>query len=183
MCIRDRSGVEKEDVIGIGIDCTACTMLPTLADGTPLCFLPEYEDEPHAYAKLWKHHAAQEYANRLNEAAHVRKEKWIARYGGKISSEWTFPKIWQVLDEAPHIYEKMDRFIEAADWIVWQLTGTEKRSACIAGYKAVWHKKDGYPTDDFFASLDPRLEHVVDEKLARRVYPHDTCCLLYTSIS
>lgn len=170
-----KSGVKKEDVIGIGIDCTACTMLPILADGTPLCFLPEYEDEPHAYAKLWKHHAAQEYANRLNETAHARKEKWIARYGGKISSEWTFPKIWQVLDEAPHIYEKMDRFIEAADWIVWQLTGVEKRSACIAGYKAIWHKKDGYPPDDFFAALDPRLKHVVDEKLARKVYPHDTC--------
>ncbi len=36
------SGVRPEQVIGIGIDFTACTMLPTKADGTPLCFLDEY---------------------------------------------------------------------------------------------------------------------------------------------
>ena len=35
------SGVEPADVIGIGIDFTACTMMPVKADGTPLCFLPE----------------------------------------------------------------------------------------------------------------------------------------------
>ena len=28
------------DVIGVGIDFTACTMLPTTADGTPLCVAP-----------------------------------------------------------------------------------------------------------------------------------------------
>src|SRR5438067_9203305 len=37
-------------------DFTACTMLPVLADGTPLCELPEFAERPHAYVKLWKHH-------------------------------------------------------------------------------------------------------------------------------
>ena len=45
--LRD-SGVAPEDVIGLSIDFTACTMLPAKADGTPLCFLPEYEHNPHA---------------------------------------------------------------------------------------------------------------------------------------
>ncbi|MDR1210297.1 MAG: ribulokinase [Clostridiales bacterium] len=163
------SGVSPSDVIGVGIDFTACTVLPVKSDGTPLCFLPEYASNPHAYVKLWKHHAAQDKANRLNEAA--ADEPWLGRYGGKISSEWLFPKLWQVLDESPEIYEAMDYFIEAADWVVWQLTGVHTRNSCTAGYKAIWHKRDGYPPKEFFAKLDPRLENAVLNKLGVPVTP------------
>ena len=165
------AGVSPEDVIGIGIDFTACTVLPTLADGTPLCFLPEYQNRPHAYVKLWKHHAAQDKANQLNAIAAGREEHWLQNYGGKISSEWAIPKIWQILDEDPALYAAMDRFIEAADWVVWQLCGKETRNSCTAGYKEIWNKRTGFPSDAFFAALDPRLEHVVDEKLSRDITP------------
>lgn len=165
------SGADAEDIVGVGIDFTACTVLPVKKDGTPLCFLPEYQDEPNAYVKLWKHHAAQNKANRINETAEKRGEKWLARYGGKISSEWLFAKIWQILDESPEVYAAMDRFIEAADWIVWQLTGVETRNSCTAGYKALWHKREGYPPREYFAALDPRLEHVVQEKLGTEILP------------
>ena len=165
------SGVSPADVIGIGIDFTACTVLPTLKDGTPLCFLPEYQNRPHAYVKLWKHHAAQDKANELNRIAAARGEKWLANYGGKISSEWAVPKIWQILDEDPEIYEKMDRFIEAADWIVWQLCGRETRNSCTAGYKEIWNKKTGFPSEEFFAALDPRLAKLPDEKFSREITP------------
>lgn len=164
-------GVSPEDVIGVGTDFTACTVLPVKSDGTPLCFLPEFEHEPHAYVKLWKHHAAQDKANRLNEIARARGEAWLENYGGKISSEWAIPKLWQVLDEAPAVYEAMDRWIEAADWIVWQLCGKETRNSCTAGYKAMWNKKTGYPSDEFFGALDPRLAHAAEEKLSRTVTP------------
>lgn len=169
--VLSESGVDPKDVIGIGTDFTACTVLPVKKDGTPLCYLPEYQDEPHAYVKLWKHHAAQDKANRLNEIAKARGEKWLNNYGGKISSEWLFPKLWQILDEAPEIYEAMDSFVEAADWIVWQLTGRETRNSCCAGYKAMYNKKTGYPDKAFFASLDPRLENVIAEKLSCPVTP------------
>ena len=172
--ILEESGVDSRDVIGVGIDFTACTVLPTLADGTPLCFLEEYKCEPHAYVKLWKHHAAQGQANKLNAVAEERKEAWLQNYGGKVSSEWAIPKVWQILDEAPEIYAKMDRFIEAADWIVMQLTGVETRNACCAGYKALWNKNTGFPSDDFFKALDPRLEHVIDEKFSRDILPLGT---------
>lgn len=165
------AGVSPDDVIGVGTDFTACTVLPVKADGTPLCFLPQWKDEPHAYVKLWKHHAAQDKANRLNAIAEERGEAFLARYEGKISSEWAIPKLWQILDEAPEVYEAMDRFIEAADWIVWQLTGVETRNSCTAGYKEIWSKRDGYPPEDFFAALDERLRHVVDEKLSRTITP------------
>ncbi len=161
------AGVDAGDVIGIGIDFTACTMLPTTADGTPLCVLDELRDEPHAWVKLWKHHAAQPEADRINAVAAERGEAWLPRYGGKISSEWFFAKALQILDEAPEIYDRAERLIEAADWVVWQLTGTETRNNCTAGYKAIWSKRDGFPADDYFAALDPRFEHVIDEKMSR----------------
>ncbi|MDD3260502.1 MAG: ribulokinase [Oscillospiraceae bacterium] len=166
-----KAGVSPDDIIGIGTDFTACTVLPVLKDGTPLSFLPEYKNRPHAYVKLWKHHAAQDKANQLNKIAEERNEPWLKNYGGKISSEWTVPKIWQILDEDPEIYNRMDRFIEAADWIVWQLCGKEVRNSCTAGYKEIWNKKSGYPSEDFFAALDPRLRHVVDDKLSRDITP------------
>ncbi len=165
-----QSGVAAEDVIGLGIDFTACTMLPTKADGTPLCFLPEYRNHPHAWVKLWKHHAAQPEANQINEIAARLGYDFLDRYGGKISSEWFVPKAWQILDEAPEIYAAADRLIEAGDWVVWQLTGEEKRNLCTAGYKGIWSKREGFPPNAFFASLDPRLERLVDDKMAREIY-------------
>ena len=169
-----QAGVSADDVIGVGIDFTTCTMLPIDKSGTPLCLLPEWAGEKHAYVKLWKHHAAQDQANRLTQIAAQRGEKFLARYGGKISSEWLFPKIWQILEEAPQVYDAADRFIEAGDWVVMQLIGHEARSSCLCGYKALWHKRDGYPSSDFFKALDPRLEHVVDEKLSRDIRPVGT---------
>ena len=120
-----QAGIDPADVIGLGIDFTACTMLPTLQDGTPLCMLPEWRARPHAWVKLWKHHAAQSEASQLNQTAKELGMNFLDRYGGKISSEWLIPKIWQILDEAPEIYAAADRFIEAADWVVWRLTGVE----------------------------------------------------------
>ncbi len=163
------SGVAAEDVIGLGIDFTACTMLPTKADGTPLCFLPEYRSRPHAWVKLWKHHAAQPEANKLNETAQQLGYAFLDRYGGKISSEWFVPKAWQILDEDPEIYESADRLLEAADWVIWQLTGVETRNLTTAGYKGIWSKHDGFPPNEFFRALDPRLERLVDDKLSREI--------------
>ena len=165
------AGVSADDVIGIGADFTACTMLPIDAAGDPLCFDPHWRDNPYSWPKLWKHHAAQPEANRLNEIAEKRGESWLPRYGGKISSEWLIPKIWETLNKAPDVYAAADRYLEAADWIVLQLTGQERRNSCTAGYKAIWNKREGYPSEDFFAALDPRLRCVVDEKLSRRIYP------------
>jgi L-ribulokinase len=166
-----RTGVDPADVVGIGIDFTACTMLPTTADGTPLCELPELRREPHAWVKLWKHHAAQPEADRINDLAETRAEPWLPRYGGRISSEWFYSKSLQILDEAPAVYRAADRLIEAADWVVWQLTGIETRNACTAGYKAIWSKRDGFPDAGFFGALDPALSTIVDDKMARAVDP------------
>lgn len=168
--VLEQGNVDAEDVIGIGTDFTACTMLPIDEAGTPLSHKPEWRNSPYAWTKLWKHHAAQPEANRLNEIAEERGEDWLQRYGGKISSEWFFPKLWETLNKAPEVYQAADRYIEGADWIVLQLTGEERRNSCTAGYKAIWSKRQGYPSDEFFAALDPRLGNAIDEKLSRQIY-------------
>ena len=163
------AGVRPEEVAGVGIDFTSCTMLPTTADGTPLCELPDLRARPHAWVKLWKHHAAQPEADEINALAAERREPWLARYGGKISSEWFFPKSLQILREDPELYARAERLIEAADWIVWQLTGAETRNNTTAGYKAIWSEADGFPAAGYFGALDPRFAGVVDEKMSRRI--------------
>ncbi|MDF2723996.1 MAG: araB, partial [Paenibacillus sp.] len=163
-----------DDIVGIGIDFTSCTMLPLDASGEPLCFKPELAGDPHSWVKLWKHHAAQDEANRLNAVAGQRGEAFLPRYGGKLSSEWMVAKIWQILNEAPHIYDQTDRFAEAADWVVSRLTGAFARNSCSAGYKSIWHKRDGYPDPAFFRALDPRLERLAETKLRGAVLPLGT---------
>ena len=169
--VLEKSGVKPEEIVGIGIDFTACTMLPALRDGTPLARVPQWRANPHAWVKLWKHHAAQPEADKINRTAQEMQEPWLPRYGGKISSEWFFSKALQILDEAPDVYAASDRFIEAADWVVWQLTGVETRNTCTAGYKAIWSKRDGFPSNAFFGALDARFEHVVDDKMSRTLTP------------
>ncbi len=166
-----QSGVDPADVIGLGVDFTACTMLPVKADGTPLCTLPEYRQKPHAWVKLWKHHSAQPEADIINATARKMGEGWLDRYGGKISSEWFFSKALQIANEAPEIYAAADRLLEAADWVVWQLTGVETRNSCTAGYKALWSKREGFPEKAYFAALNPLLENVIDEKMTRDIRP------------
>ncbi|MEU2550073.1 ribulokinase, partial [Streptomyces roseolus] len=160
------AGVDPADVIGVATDFTACTVLPTTQDGTPLALVPQWAGRAHAWPKLWKHHAAQEQADRINALARARGEKWIARYGGRISAEWQYAKALQVLEEDPALYAACARWIEAADWIVWQLTGAESRNTCTAGYKGI-HQDGAYPSPAFLAALHPgfadfpatRLEH------------------------
>jgi len=158
------AGIPPGEVVGIATDFTASSPMPVLADGTPLCQAAGFEDRPHAYVKLWKHHAAQRQADRVNTLAQERGEPWLARYGGRISAEWEFAKALQVLDEDPEAYERMDRWIEAADWIVWQLCGRETRSICTAGYKAI-HQDGGYPSEDYLRALDERFAGFVATKI------------------
>jgi L-ribulokinase len=164
------AGVAPGEVVGIATDFTASTPLPVLRDGTPLCRVPGLERRPHAYPKLWKHHAAQRHADRINAVAEERGEPWLARYGGRISSEWEFAKALQVLDEDPEIYARCERWIEGADWIVWQLCGAETRNVCTAGYKGI-HQDGRYPSEDFLRALDERFADFVAAKLEAPLWP------------
>jgi L-ribulokinase len=161
------AGISSADVIGIATDFTACTMVPVTSSGEPMSNLSNHKNNPHAYVKLWKHHAAQPYADRINNLARARGEDWLARYGGQISSEWELAKGLQLLEEAPEIYHEMHKFVEAADWIVWQLCGNYIRNACTAGYKG--NLQDGkYPSKEFFAALNSDFENF-EQKISHEI--------------
>lgn len=166
-----KQGIDIEKIIGIGIDFTSCTVLPVNSNGDPLCNDERWAKHPHAWVKLWKHHAAQLEADRINQLAKEKSSDWIEYYGGKISSEWLFPKLLQICEEDYELYKHMDYFIEAGDWLIWQLTGNQKRSLTMAGYKAIYDPETGFPEKDFFKELNPLFENVVEEKLQKDYYP------------
>ncbi|HEX8322856.1 MAG TPA: ribulokinase [Tepidisphaeraceae bacterium] len=159
-----------DQVIGVGVDFTSCTMLPAFADGTPVCLFERFGRVPLAWPKLWKHHAAKGATDRINRVARERNEPWLARYGGTIGIEWFFPKVLETLEEEPGVYDVADVWIEGGDWLVWQLVSGPfpncspahiARSTCQAGYKAMWNAHDGYPSTDYFAAVHPKLADVM----------------------
>ena len=162
----DKSGTR---LIGIGIDFTSCTVLPALADGTPLCLLPEHAANPQAWPKLWKHHGAKSQTERIDRLAHERGEEFLEQYGGTIGLEWFFPKVLETLDEAPEVYRSAEVWVEAGDWVVWQLVGCAAeemaRSTCQAGYKGMWTANDGFPSKPFLRALHPELVDIVKTKM------------------
>lgn len=168
-----KARADAEQVVGIGVAFTSCTMLPATRDGTPLCQLAEFGDVPLAWPRLWKHHAAQEQAERMNRVARERGESFLAHYGGTIGLEWLFPKMLEALEHAPDVYDNADVWLEAGDWLVWQLVGgpadTLPRSTCQAGYKGLWSAADGYPSADYLAAVNLRFARVVHDKMPGRL--------------
>ena len=168
-----RVGRSDARLIGIGVDFTSCTMLPTLADGTPLCLLPDYEDNPLAWPKLWKHHGAKSQTERIDRLAKERREQFLEQYGGSIGLEWFFPKMLETLELAPEVYRAAEVWVEAGDWVVWQLTGCTAeemaRSTCQAGYKGMWTASDGFPSKPFLRAVNPELVDVVRTKMPGRM--------------
>jgi L-ribulokinase len=165
----NKSGISPDDVCGLGVDFTSCTILPVKKDGTPLCNETEFRSNPHAYVKLWKHHAAQAYADKMTDIAKEQNCEFLSHYGDVISSECAFPKIEQIICEAPEVYSATDMFLEAGDWINFMLTGKFALSYVFAAYKWFYLDGKGFPNKDFFSAVDERLNEVVEEKLPSRI--------------
>ncbi|MCP2378908.1 ribulokinase [Cutibacterium modestum] len=158
------AGVDPGRVVGIGLDVTSATVVAATRNGTPLCQLPEFRNEPHAWVKLWKHHGAQDQADRIVKLAQERREPWLARYGGILSSEMLMPKVLETLERAPQVYRATDVFCNALDWLTWRLTGVLTFSAGDSGYKRMY--QDGkYPSRDYLMNLNPEFADVFAEKM------------------
>lgn len=164
------AGIAVTDVIGVGLDVTSATVVAALADGTPLCELPQFVNRPHAYAKLWKHHGAHEQSERMVKVAKERGEPWLARYGGIISSELLVPKALETLECDPEVYAAAEVYAEALDWLVWRLTGNLVAAAGAAGYKRLF--QDGQNlSHDYLAALNPGFRDFFDSRMPAPVRP------------
>ena len=165
------SGVSPDEIIGIAIDVTSSTFLPLDSDLRPLSFDPRFQDRYHAGLKLWKYHLAGPQAERITKLAEERDEPFLRRCGGIVNAEWMLPKLLETLENDPEVYDVAASFMEAADYLVYRLTGEETRSMCHAGYKLLWSKKDGYPDPDFLGALHPKFRDLRGKLRGREVFP------------
>ncbi len=165
-----RAGIDARQVVGIGLDGTSATVIVTDREGTPLSEKEEFVNEPHAYVKLWKHHGAQEQAERIVRLAKDQNMSWLGRYGGTLSSEMLLPKALETLEKAPNVYEATSEIVNLVDWLTWKLTGTLSYAAGDSGYKRMYQDGD-YPSEDFLAALNPAFATVYSEKMSHPVIP------------
>ena len=167
--VLEKACISSEDILGVGIDFTACTVLPVDRELRPLMFDDIYKDEPHAYVKLWKHNSAVRESDDINRLAMSRNEKWLDNYGGKTSAEWIFAKLLQIKREAPKIYENTYMLMNAADFVTYLLTGEVATGLSFAGYKELWNEESGFPSKEFFCELDPDMENVIGSKICDNI--------------
>ena len=162
-------GIAPEQVVGIGLDITSATVLFTDDKGVPLCLKPEFENRPHAWMKLWKHHGALEEAARLQAVAEERGESWLNYYGGWISSELFLPKAVETAVKDPEVFAATYNILEAADWIVWVLTGEMTRSITLAGCNSNYRVDTGYPSAAYFKAAYPEAEKLPEKLVGKMV--------------
>ena len=166
-----RAGTSPASVLGIGLDFTASTVLPVDEEGRPLCYREEFARDFEALCKLWKHHGAMWEADRITEVAKREGEEWLSVFGGKVSCEWMMPKLLEVARRSPAVFAATARYLEAGDYLVWQMTGVESHNTCMAGYKGLWCKKSGFPKNEFWAKVDPVLGDVIGTRVSPHVIP------------
>lgn len=162
------SNVSSKDITGIGITFTSSTMMAVDNHLIPLCLYKEHENNPHAWVKLWKHHGAQKESEEIYNLAISRDEKWLKSYGNHVSAEWFLPKCLETFYKAPELYDEVNLFMEAGDWIVSILTGKVIRSNCSLGFKSFWNEEDGFP-NDFLIALNYKFGKTVKSKLAGKI--------------
>jgi L-ribulokinase len=157
-----------DQIIGIGVDTTASTLLPVDRNGVPLAFDKEFQNNPAAMAWLWKDHTSVAEAQEITALAKKLHPEYLAKCGGTYSSEWFFSKILHCRRTSPRVFQSAYFWVEIADWIPAVLTGTNhpdklKIGICPAGHKAMFHKAwGGYPEKSFLAKLDSKLGELRD---------------------
>lgn len=162
--IIEKSNISVSEIVGIGIDFTSSTVIFVDEQMEPIHNRAGFQDNPHAYVKLWKHHGAQDEADLLFKTALEGKNRWLGYYGFNVSSEWMIPKIMEVNNKAPEVMAVTANIMEAGDWIVNRLTGQNVRSNCGLGFKSFWEAETGFHYD-LFDKVDSDLSDIVRTKV------------------
>jgi L-ribulokinase len=163
-----RRGFSAAAIVGIGVDTTGSSPIPVDASNRPLALAKRWRRNLAAQCWLWKDHTSWREAARITEAASRMRPKFLAKCGGRYSSEWFWSKIWHCLQTAPGVFAAAHSWVELADWIPSVLAGVDDptrvvRGICAAGHKALYSDEwGGLPDKRFLASLDPRLAALRD---------------------
>jgi len=185
-CVQQAGPAIAANVRGISVDTTGSTPVAVDASGTPLALTPGFEENPNAMFVLWKDHTSVEEAAAINAHAEKFPVNYLQYVGGIYSSEWFWAKLLHILREDEGVRYHMASWVEHCDWIPFVLTGGDdvkkmKRSVCSAGHKALWAAEfNGFPPNDFFASLDPLLDGFTG-KLFTETYTSDKAAGIISS--
>ncbi len=177
--VLQKAGKEAAACIrGISVDTTGSTPVAVDRTGTPLALTAAFEHNPNAMFVLWKDHSAVHEAEEINAHAPSFGTNYLQYVGGIYSSEWFWAKLLHILRQDEAVKDAMYTWVEHCDWIPFLLTGGTDannimRSVCAAGHKGLWSASfGGYPPNDFFASLDPLLDGMVN-RLGKQTYTAD----------
>lgn len=107
--VLEQSGVAKEEIVGLGADCTSCTVVVMDKDFRPL--------RP---AIIWMDVRAADQARRIASTGHPALK--YSGYGN-VSAEWLPCKVLWVKENEPAIYQQAQHVGEFIDWLTWRLTG------------------------------------------------------------
>lgn len=174
-CLQQAGENVARRVKAISVDTTGSTPVAVDKSGTPLALLPEFKENPNAMFVLWKDHTAVKEAAEINEHAKKFKINYLQFVGGIYSSEWFWAKLLHILRADEKVRTAIHTWVEHCDWIPFLLTGGKdasqiKRGVCSAGHKSLWSEAfNGFPPDEFFASLDHRLRGFA------QTLPKETC--------
>lgn len=157
-----------EKIVGLSIDTTGSTPVAINQQGTPLALTEEFKENPNAMFVLWKDHTAIKEAAEITQKASANSVNYISNMGGVYSSEWYWAKALHVLRSDEQVRKAAYSWVEHCDWLTAVLTGTTdpkqfKMGRCAAGHKIMWNEQwGGFPPNDFFVSIDPLLDGLVD---------------------
>ena len=163
-CLQKAGTTVAANVKGISVDTTGSTPIAVDKTGTPLAFLPGFEENPNAMFVLWKDHTSVKEAAELNQHATKFDTNYLQFVGGIYSSEWFWAKLLHVLREDETVRNNCYSWVEHCDWIPYLLTGGNdvhqmKRGVCSAGHKSLWAEEfGGLPPEEFFNSWDELLK-------------------------
>ena len=162
--------IDAADVIGIGVDFTSCTVLPATAAGTPLCAARARSGPSGTRGRNCGSTTAAQRAGRSDHGGRgrARRSRGCRDTADASRRSGCFRKRWRSPTTRRGVYAAAERFLEGADWVVWQLTGVLTRNACAAGYKGTWHKREGHPSSEYLVAVKPGFE---DLYVARAAAP------------
>jgi len=103
-----RAGATAAAVAGIGLDCTACTVIPCRMDATPL----------HP-ALLWMDQRSHREAVEISATG----DPSLRFVSGVVSPEWMLPKALWLKRHERSVYDRAERLVECTDWLMYRLTG------------------------------------------------------------
>jgi ribulokinase len=138
------SGVSSDDVRGLAVACTSCTVVVTDAAGAPL--------RP---ALIWMDVRAAAEAQRVAETGDP-----ALKYSGytKTSAEWLLSKVLWLAGHEPATYERAVHVVEYTDWLGHRLTGEWAVSINTAAIRGYYDRAaGGWPTSLFAAVGLPDL--------------------------